>query len=118
MDILLRSGAKLNAKLSDGRNALHFAAELSSQEILKRLIRAGIDLNANSPSSGGTPLHIAIIEMNYESALMLLEEKNINLLETNSDGDTPLHLAVINGAGEIVHKVLLILEEQGDYYHL
>ena len=45
VDILLRSNANINYKIEDGRTALHFASELSSPDMIKKLIKFKINLN-------------------------------------------------------------------------
>ena len=66
---------------------------------------AGTDLDANSPSRGGTPLHLAAVFGQNEVARLLLKNK-AQLESTDRNGSTPLMLAAFFAHPEIA-KVLL-----------
>jgi ankyrin repeat protein len=56
-EILLKAGANVNAKVSSGRTALHYAA-FGSPDLAKTLLVAGADINAVD-DHGFTPLALA-----------------------------------------------------------
>ena len=58
MELLLRSGAPLEARDPEGRTALHRAAQGGSEELVKLLLSAGADVKARD-KQGQTPLELA-----------------------------------------------------------
>lgn len=87
--------ADLNARLSDGATALHYACGGNYQQIVRILISAGADVNAKD-NIDRTPLHISALNGN-DSIGELLIVNGAGLKSRNSDGLTPLMVAVSNG---------------------
>ena len=56
VDALLRHGADINLRASDGSTALHEAAYFGSKEMIARLVSAGADVNARD-ATGRASLH-------------------------------------------------------------
>jgi len=93
---LLESGEDVNKRDPElGQTALQCAAYLDKPVILKALIEAGADLNAQD-SEGTTSLTFAAQEGNPVIAMELIKEgADVNL--ARPDGVTPLHMAANNG---------------------
>ncbi len=59
VELLLKAGADVNAKNTNGMTPLHGAAQMNpSPAVLEVLLKAGADVNAKNPG-GWTPLHAA-----------------------------------------------------------
>jgi ankyrin repeat protein len=122
---LLKAGADVNARDTEGRTALHYALrhmesfEMCS-EMLKLLLAAGADINIHCTVHGDTPLHTAacidLQERQYELTLQRVEarfsEQFINdvyahqcALET-TPMPQPEH---VEGAEELVEIVDLLI---------
>lgn len=72
--LLIQAGASLLATESDDKrkNALHLAAEHGQTEIVKRLIRCGLDAEVED-GTAATPLQLAGRHQNFGTALALLK---------------------------------------------
>ena len=55
--ILLKRGAKVEAKAEQGKTPLHFAASYGDLELVKLLVAAGASIHTRT-ASGATPLHL------------------------------------------------------------
>ena len=99
---LIESHADLKAHTKQGFTAMHFAARVGDLESIKLLLAAGVDVNIltqaeseggarNSGGSGYTPLLVAAMRAQVETALYLLDHgADPNILAA---GITPLHWA-------------------------
>ncbi|KAK0669803.1 ankyrin-2 [Cercophora samala] len=88
LDLLLRAGADVNERDSDGSMALHSAAE--SPVLLRLLLAAGADPNAEN-EDGGTILHIPRAdEDGFAINKVLVEEGKADVNKRRKDGKTPL----------------------------
>jgi ankyrin repeat protein len=74
-----------------GLTALHQCIVLNYNNIIKKLIDNGADINLGD-YLGNTPLHYSIIEKNYEITELLILNNNLLYSETNMNGNTALHL--------------------------
>ena len=93
-----------NAKIrSDGRTALHCAAENGNLDCARLLLEAGAEKGVKA--KGKAPLHLAASNGHTEMVRVLLEsgaEKDA----TERYGATPLHLAANKGRSEVVRVLL------------
>ena len=120
--MLIRAGADVNAKKSNGFTLLHdiFSQrpfpDTINMDLVKMLIDNGADVNAKS-RIGWTPLHSAIRSLVYLSAepaifegmkFLVANGADVNL-ESN-DGETP---AQFGRDLDISHRVIVWLEEVG-----
>ncbi len=90
-DLLIESGADVNARNRDMNTALHAAAFLGHPEIFKRLIEAGADPQAKN-FEGKTPLDSLYVDMGatkWVMGLMKIEREEKDIL----DGRQRIHEA-------------------------
>lgn len=105
MALLLESGVAESAKNNDGDTCWHFAAKRGNTSTLNVLVDMGSDIKqslATTSSAGRTPLASAIHEGQLETAMMLLDHCDPDLLFFQSD--QPL----LNGAAAIGSKDLFL----------
>ena len=95
LQILLKHGADVNAKDSDGLTPIF---RTPKYELVKVLIEHGADVNASS-NRGNTPLHTK----SRPEVIKLLLEHGADVNAKNNEGNTPLHSA---GKPEIVKMLL------------
>ncbi|KAG0633134.1 ankyrin repeat-containing domain protein [Tuber brumale] len=91
-----------------GRNwgAIHWAAKMGNEEILKYLLEhKQLDIDPGPPNNLG-PLHVAAVQGTIVSVRLLLETGRLNINRTNTLQGTPLHCATAGGHDEIVQLLL------------
>ena len=93
---LLKEGADVNAKNSDGYTALILASSNGRTEIVAMLLDAGANVNARTNTNywGSTAL-IRASESKHTEIVAMLLEKEADVNATDDDGDTAL-MRVIN----------------------
>jgi len=101
LDKLSKLGFEPNALTADGATLISFAAGLGKQELLKKLIDAGADVNAKG--KGPTAL-VAAIKWPDEVRLLLAAKADPNLQD--GSGDSPVVVAARQQAYESL-KILL-----------
>jgi uncharacterized protein len=105
---LIEAHADLKATTRQGFTALHFAARVGDLETVKLLLAAGVDINIltrasvaevprNATGSGYTPLLVATMRSQVETALYLLDHGADPNIE--AAGITPLHWASTSWEG-------------------
>ncbi len=101
---LIKNGADVNERSSNGWTPLMWAAKKGNFDILKMLLgsRAKVNLKSNK---GDTALSIAARE-GHEDIVSLLLEKNADFGVVNNDGKTPLQLAEEKGHRSVM-KLLM-----------
>lgn len=88
---LARQGAWLNERSCNGNTALHLAVRSGALSIIMALIDLGANANVTD-QSGLTPLHWAIINLNYSICRYLVETAGANLtMQDTLYKSTPLH---------------------------
>jgi ankyrin repeat protein len=92
IEILLESGAEINARLPHGGTYLHSAAAVGNCDLLKRLIKYGIDVHDAGDTHGNTALHVAAIK-DESSIFPLLMNSGARIDVRNRFNLTPLHYA-------------------------
>jgi ankyrin repeat protein len=97
IQLLVRAGADVNARVPDGRTALDLATRRGDQLIVEILLALGANSALRDPD-GFAPLHIAADRGNVSMAQLLLarDTRSRALINTPArDGRTPLHLAAL-----------------------
>lgn len=93
-----------------GYTAFHWTFNEKYIDFFKELLALGANLNAHSPGYfNNTPLHSAIGNENFKSALVLItlaKEHGFTLDTLDEYNKTPLHLAAIIGAPEVVKSLI------------
>ena len=104
VQVLLEAGADVKARTRQGFSPIHFAARVGDMESLRLLLMAGVDINfptqvdGNSvANSGYTPLLIATLRAQVDTALYLLDRgADPNIMTA---GFSPLHWASTSWEG-------------------
>ena len=106
VDALVAAGCQLEAETSQGCTACYYAAQLNQVEVLRRLIRAGADVNrATSCSKGLRPLHVAA-QNGHAAVIDCLLAARAVVDSCNSDGVTALIVASQQGKLEAVRSLI------------
>jgi len=105
VEFLLANGASFNRK---GRTALHAAACWGNNEIIEKLINAGMNVNVLDEDDS-IPLCEAIVNKRVETVKILLE-KGSNPLFPDEFGITPKDLALDYGGKEIKKLISIFLK--------
>lgn len=93
-DLLIKRGADINAKDSDGATPLFRSISYGDMDMVKFLIANGADVNVhNEGEFGKTPLHEAVFCW-CKPMVQLLIDNGANLNSTNDTGETPLALSM------------------------
>ncbi|XP_042224085.1 uncharacterized protein LOC121867976 [Homarus americanus] len=98
---LLRHGANVSATDSIGWTALHNAANMGQEEMVRLLVDYHAPLETPDPSHGKTALHMAAYS-GQEEAVRALLEAGASVNVTDIQGQTPLHLAAWQGHLEVM----------------
>ena len=109
IELLVKLGADLNIKDSNGYSLLHLAAMDDFPSLL--LLYSEFSKSLYDPdikdNDGETPLHKATRLNKWENVEILIKiGSNINEISENNSKSTPLHLATLAGAVNII-KVLI-----------
>src|SRR5262245_29772663 len=88
--VLLAHGADADARSTGGLTALVFAARQGSLDAARVLLEAGARVNDGVRNGGPAALAVAISNLNYELAALLLEHR-ADPNATDRTGATPLH---------------------------
>ena len=101
-EVLLKSGADINAKAENGLTPLHDAASANAGATSEVLLQNGAAVNAKV-ENGTTPLHLAALANAYETAEVLLKwEADVNAEDSTGflGGEKPLYYAMKEEASE------------------
>ena len=106
-ELLVESGANLDAQNRDQRTPLHLACYNEELDVPHFLIHRGSDVNARD-TSDWTPLHNAS-HFGYSDLAQLLIDHGADVNEHGPDRWTPMHLA--SGSGHL--DIIKLLVEKG-----
>ena len=104
VEILISSGADLEAKDNSGETPLHSAAERNHLELAELLISSGAEVNVKR-NDGSMPLHDAAANDSLAVAELLISSGAEVNVKDNS-GWTPLHWAAYNNSLEIAQLLI------------
>ncbi len=89
-------GVDVNSLTDDGWTALHFAAYKGFEDIVKALIKAGVNIDIQGKIYNRTALHYAVHQDNLAIVKIILAY-NPDLSLTDKGGETVLDIANRNG---------------------
>ena len=106
LQILIKSGAKINISDKYGITPLHLVSFKGQDEYMSILLQNNVDINVYDKFNR-IPLNYAIMEGQLNSAYYLLESgSNINTKDI--DGNTLLHYAVSSKGNSLLFSIMLI----------
>ena len=103
-EVLLRQGAKVNAKDNRGLTPLHRAAWKDASATAEVLLKQGADIHAKD-NRGLMPLHYAV-QVNASSTAEMLLNQGAKVNAKDNSGWTPLHHAAQWNASELAEMLL------------
>lgn len=112
-DLLIASGADINAPSIEGETPLHCSirkavsnrADIVAFEMVGLLLEKGANVNA-ATKEGVTPLHTAVFSRSYTALVDLLLKKGADVNARTESGDSPLHFAARKDTIETVRILL------------
>ncbi|MBI2996878.1 MAG: ankyrin repeat domain-containing protein [Deltaproteobacteria bacterium] len=103
VEVLLNSGARIDAKDNDGDTALHEAAANARRPVVELLLARGANVNAAN-NSGMTPLHRVARDghmSDHKAVIDVLLANKANASARDKAGRTPLEVAIKEGRKEM-----------------
>jgi len=97
---VVRLGGKVSAVDSEGKQAVHIAAQLGRLDGLRAVVRAGGSV-LTKDRYGSLPIHHAA-QRGHAAAVALLLSLRSPASPVNDDGSTPLSLAIRHGHGCVI----------------
>ena len=101
---------KLDAEISDGFTLLHVASAFGQVQLVSYLLDRNAKVNVNATNlTRATPLHLATLYINDETAARIVDRLIANGAELNAPqngGQTALHHAVARGSKPVVETLI------------
>ena len=108
--MLIQNGADIQASSSNGSTVLHFASQLSNQEVVEFLLKLNeISVNATD-NSNQTPLMYACIKVGRLDNIKMLIQNGADIQARDCNGLTVLHIASVSSNQEVVEFLLKLNE--------
>lgn len=92
----------------EGEMLLHVVVEQGDEDMVRLLLRKGINVNARNNDGGNTPLHCAVMKGHHGVLKLLLSQPSAMPNLANKYGDTPASLAAY---GDQIDALRLLLEK-------
>jgi ankyrin repeat protein len=106
LDLLIRSGAKVDAVGHKQVTALHFAANSNHLACIERLLAAGADPNRHEAVLSATPLGMSVEHGNINAVKALLQAgANGQVLDPKKSKTTAYHVAAVYGHAKIIRLI-------------
>ncbi|XP_028162782.1 ankyrin-1-like [Ostrinia furnacalis] len=106
VELLLKSGCKVDLTASEGLTALHIAAMENETNIAKMLLSAGSQVN-NKTHEKITALHFAA-SRGYLDMVKVLVAEGANIESRDTNERTPLYVAVMKGHPNVVEYLISV----------
>ena len=110
LQLLIKSGASVDAVTNLGKNVMHMAAEGNQPSMMIYLITKEHQSSQSVDENGSTPLHWACYAGAEESVNFLLN-LDANIDAQDKEKLTPLHLAVLGGREKRKNSIKIITKE-------
>jgi len=103
---LLRNGAQVNQHTSNGKTAIHYAAQSKNVLVVQALIQAGADVNAKSEGNV-TPLMLSVdMAFGQPDISLALINAGADVNAADENGDTALIIAATESSVEVFQTLL------------
>src|SRR5438034_6063062 len=103
---LLREGAQVNQRDSNGQAAIHHAAQSKNVLVVQALIQAGADVNARTVGNV-TPLMLSLdMAFGQPDISLALIRAGADVNVTDENGDTALIIATTESSSEVFQSLL------------
>ena len=109
--LLIKNGCNVNLRDKKGRSAVHYASEQGQDDTLQLLIQSGADVNFQDFESKETPLHVAILNGQFNAVSILCEEGKARIDLVDKNGDTLLHYAAVTQGNASLY-IRYLIEKQ------
>lgn len=104
INLLVSSGASVNARDCDGKTALHIASNSTCHIVAEILLNHGADIDSRD-NTGMTPLYDACKAGSSDKVEVLLQRgANVNIQDCS--GDTPAHVAASYGYPSVLRQLI------------
>lgn len=104
INLLVSSGASVNARDCDGKTALHIASNATCHIVAEILLNHGAAIDSQD-NTGMTPLHDACKAGSSDKVEVLLRRgANVNIQDCS--GDTPAHVAASYGYPSVLRQLI------------
>lgn len=104
-DVFLKKAAKVDARCRAGRTPLHYACERDNAEIVRLLLAAGANVEAETRGDTRRPIHLAAASGSVET-IGVLYQHGVLMDARDSAGHRPLLNACYHGHVDVVKTFL------------